>query len=111
MNKIKKAAVCCTLSLIAGASVFAGCGPSGSGSFKYPDFPTTSSDKNSWEYIDEEFTIDWYVGINGFTDFTWGSNSTSRRIQQKLGVNPFANCFCRKGYTNRTGRMVTIIAA
>lgn len=87
MNKFKKAAVCCALSLIAGASVLAGCGPSGGGSFSYPDFPTTASDKNSWEYIDEEFTINWYVGISGFTDFTWGSNSITRRIQQKLGVN------------------------
>lgn len=85
-----KLLACCLGALTMCMAVLGGCSSSGStagGNIVYPDYPNTPSEKNSWEYIEEEFTIDWFVGISGFTDFTWGGNTVTKQIQQKLGVN------------------------
>lgn len=53
----------------------------------YPDFPTTPSDKNSWEYIDKgtDLTIDWYVDVSSWNAPT-GVDSISQKIKEVTGI-------------------------
>ena len=51
-----------------------------------PDFPETPADKNSWEYADEEITIDWFVNYSWFSYANSGYDEISKVIKQKTGV-------------------------
>ena len=54
---------------------------------KYPNFPETPSDKNSWEYLDssEEMTIKWYVDVSSWVIPT-GVDEVSKYIKAKTGI-------------------------
>ncbi len=70
------------------AVVFTACDGGGSGqTADYPDFPTTPAEKDSWEYNDEEITIEWYVDTPGFSYQQYGSDKISKVIKEKTGVN------------------------
>lgn len=54
---------------------------------KYPDFPLTGNDKNSWEYLDgqENITINWYVDVASWNPPT-GLDIISGIIKDKTGI-------------------------
>ena len=55
-------------------------GGDGMAQLTYPDLPTTPSDKNSWEYIqDEDLKIKWYVDTS-----TWNAPSGVDAISAKI---------------------------
>ena len=71
---------------------FAACGNGNNGGgndggIKYPDFANTPAEKDSWEYNNEEITIDWYVDNSTFQYSTYGSDKVSKVIKEKTGVN------------------------
>ena len=86
MKTIKKI-VCLLMTLVIALS-FVGCNrgddnPTGN---QLPDFPETPADKNSWEYADEEITIDWFVNYSWFSYANSGYDEISKVIKQKTGV-------------------------
>ena len=54
---------------------------------KYPDFPLTGDDKNSWEYLDgsSELTVNWYVDVASWNPPT-GLDIISGIIKEKTGI-------------------------
>lgn len=54
---------------------------------KYPDFPLTGQDKNSWEYLDgsTNLTVNWYVDVASWNPPT-GLDVISGIIKQKTGI-------------------------
>ncbi len=60
---------------------------------KYPDYPLTPDDKDSWEYFKDEngnvesWDIEWYVNDSTFAWNSYGSDRVSQIIKQKTGVN------------------------
>lgn len=54
---------------------------------KYPDFPLTGNDKNSWEYLtgDENITINWYVDVASWNPPT-GLDIISGIIKEQTGI-------------------------
>ena len=52
----------------------------------YPDIADTPSEKDSWTYIDEEFTIDWYVDYSGFQFEGSSAQYLADLIKEKTGV-------------------------
>ena len=60
---------------------------------KYPDFPLTPGDKDSWEYLKdangrvEEWDLEWYVNDSSFSWNSYGSDRVSQIIKEKIGVN------------------------
>lgn len=78
------------LSSVLAVCCFAGCGNCNGGKndgFKYPDYPQTPSDKDSWEYSDEQLTIDWYVDSSAFQYPSYGSDKVSQIIKEKTGIS------------------------
>lgn len=75
-----------TLLLAAVCAVGAvGCGNTQSG-LVYPDVPNTPGDADSWTYVDEEFTIDWYVDYPWFTYETTANDDIGKKVKEKTGV-------------------------
>ena len=60
---------------------------------KYPDFPLTPGDKDSWEYLKDEngnvesWDVEWYVNDSTFAWNSYGSDRVSQIIKEKIGVN------------------------
>ena len=60
---------------------------------KYPDFPLTPGDKDSWEYLKdangnvESWDVEWYVNDSSFSWNSYGSDRVSQIIKEKIGVN------------------------
>ena len=60
-------------------------GDDGMAKLTYPDYPTTPSDKNSWEYIEnEKTTINWYVDVSAWPIPT--DSDVLRVIKEKTGI-------------------------
>ena len=80
------------------AVLLTSCGsPSGNGNkFKtvddLPDFPSTPGDKDSWEYLKDEYgkvenwDLEWYVNDPTFSWHSYGSDRVSQIIKEKTGV-------------------------
>lgn len=68
-----------------GLAALCGCGGKGSG-LVYPDYPNTPADRDSWTYIDEEFTIDWYVDYSWFTYQSTSADVIGQRVKELTGV-------------------------
>ncbi len=61
-------------------------GEDGFAQLKYPDFPETPAEKNSWEYIeDEDYVIEWYVDVAAWSPPT-GSDAISKKIKEDTGI-------------------------
>lgn len=75
------------VSMLVGISA---CGDTGAGKeesrLNYPDVEDTPSEKDSWTYIDEEFTIDWYVDSSGFQFEGASAQYMADIIKEKTGV-------------------------
>lgn len=54
---------------------------------KYPDFPLTPGDQNSWEYLDGQtnLTVNWYVDVASWNPPT-GLDIISQIIKEKTGI-------------------------
>lgn len=80
--------ICLTLSglLLAGMALVGGCGDRKK-ELTYPDYPATPADKDSWEYNDEDITIEWYVDTPGFSYASFGTDKISQIIKEKTGVS------------------------
>ena len=85
MKKTVKKIICLLMSLVCALSLFA-CKPDKDSGGELPDYPDTPADKNSWEYNDEEITIDWFVNYSWFSYANSGYDEISRIIKQKTGV-------------------------
>ncbi len=74
--------------LLLGVTGCGGLGGFGGGSeLKYPDTPNTPADKDSWEYADEEITIDWFVNYSWFSYPNCGADIISQKIKEKTGIS------------------------
>ena len=74
-----------SLILCLGSFSFLGCGKKETG-LKYPDYPNTPSEKDSWLYNDEEFTIDWYVDYPWFTYENTSFDDIGKKVKEITGV-------------------------
>ena len=60
---------------------------------KYPDFPRTPGEKDSWEYLKDEngnvesWDLEWYVNDSSFSWNSYGADRVSQVIKEKIGVN------------------------
>ena len=70
-----------------------GCFKSPSKEVKYPDYPLTPGDKDSWEYFKDEngnvesWDIEWYVNDSTFAWNSYGSDRVSQILKEKTGVS------------------------
>lgn len=75
------------------AFTLTGCSNAPTKEIKYPDYPTTPGDKDSWEYLKdangnvESWDLTWYVNDPGFSWNTYGDDRVSQVIKQKTGAN------------------------
>ncbi len=61
-------------------------GDDGFAQLTYPDFPQTPSDKNSWEYLEnEDYVIEWYVDVAAWAPPT-GTDAISKKIKEDTGI-------------------------
>lgn len=52
----------------------------------YPNTPNTPSEKNSWEYIqNEDYTLNWYVDVSSWVQPT-GADEVSKAIKKATGI-------------------------
>ena len=78
--------------LLISSLALTGCFNGPSKEIKYPDFPLTPSDKDSWEYFKDEngnvepWTMEWYVNDSTFAWNSYGSDRVSQILKEKTGV-------------------------
>ncbi len=80
-----KRAAALLIACMLGLAALCGCTPPGS-TLVYPDYPNTPADNDSWTYIDEEFTIDWYVDYSWFTYQSTAADIIGQRVKELTGV-------------------------
>ncbi len=95
MNKVKKMLFRIATFAMTGVVLFAaacdnGDGPpitgeDGMAKLTYPDYAQTPSDKNSWEYLNEQTTIKWYVDVSSWS--IPSSNRVLQTIREKTGIS------------------------